>query len=268
MQINHAERAFRAWPVLAAVATSPQAKITYGDLAARIGVHHRAVRYILGLIQDYCLSEKLPPLTIVVVNGQDGLPGTGFIAWDADDLATGFKQVSGFRWDLRENPFEYAAGGETEEQLAEGLASASRASADVYALIKVRGVAQSVFRKALLLAYQRRCAFCGMSFEAALQAAHIVPWSACNPEQRMALNNGLLLCATHHRMFDAGLMTLGPDYTVQYEDPNSEERSHSVEDRVVSVDLDGRAPFMPKLRAHWPCKEALSEHYRLLSWDF
>jgi putative restriction endonuclease len=28
--------------------------ITYADLGARIGVHHRAIRYVLGPIQDYC----------------------------------------------------------------------------------------------------------------------------------------------------------------------------------------------------------------------
>lgn len=269
MAVNHAQRAFRAWPILTQVATqSLQPKITYGQLAAQIGVHHRAVRYVLGVIQNYCISEKLPPLTILVVNGQDGLPGSGFVAWDTDDLEAGFKQVTGYHWALRDNPFAYAADGETEEDLARQLARGSKSAAEIYALVKVRGVAQSVFRKALLIAYEARCAFCGMSFEEALQAAHIVSWSNCTPAQRMSLNNGLLLCATHHRLFDTGWITLGPDYTVQYADPESEYRSHSALDCAVSVDLDGCPAYLPRARSNWPSKKRLEHHYELMGWDF
>lgn len=269
MSINHEQRAFLAWPVLTRVAADPRRpSITYGELAAEVGVHHRAVRYILGLIQDYCLSEKLPPLTILVVNGQNGLPGSGFIAWDADNLEEGFRQVRGYRWELRENPFGFAAEGNTENELAEKLVLDPTRALEIYALVKVRGAAQSIFRHALLRAYGERCAFCGLSFREALQAAHIVPWGECGASQRMAVGNGLLLCATHHRMFDAGLMTLGPDHTVQYQDPDSEDRHHTASDRIVSVDLDGKPAFLPDRLDHRPSSVLLRAHHERAGWDF
>lgn len=46
MAVNQVERAFRAWPVLTGVAKQ-RGTITYGELGAAIGVHHRAIRYVL-----------------------------------------------------------------------------------------------------------------------------------------------------------------------------------------------------------------------------
>ena len=77
---NHEQRAFLTWDVLAGRATA-RGKCTYGETADLIGLHHRPLRYVLELIQEYCLAEKLPPLTIIVVNQQTGEPGAGFIGW-------------------------------------------------------------------------------------------------------------------------------------------------------------------------------------------
>jgi putative restriction endonuclease len=61
------ERAARAWPLLTQKADE-ESNITYADLLQHLGIHARPIRYVLGVIQDYCLGEKLPPLTILVVN--------------------------------------------------------------------------------------------------------------------------------------------------------------------------------------------------------
>lgn len=90
------QRAANAWPLLTETAAS-QSKITYADLAQHLGIHPRPIRYVLGVIQDYCLGEKLPPLTILVVS-QRGVPSEGFIAWDVDDLAEGYRLVYGYPW--------------------------------------------------------------------------------------------------------------------------------------------------------------------------
>jgi putative restriction endonuclease len=58
-----------------------------------MSIHHRALRFVLGKIQDLSLGEKLPPLTILVVNQDTTRPGEGFIAWDVDDLAVGYDPV-------------------------------------------------------------------------------------------------------------------------------------------------------------------------------
>jgi putative restriction endonuclease len=111
MSINQAERAYRAWPILTRRAAEGKT-ITYGELGALLGVHPRAIRYVLGLIQDFCLEEKLPPLTILIVN-QSGRPGTGFIAHDFDKLEEGGSLVRAYNWKTVPNPFEFASDGTT-----------------------------------------------------------------------------------------------------------------------------------------------------------
>lgn len=268
MTINHAERAFHVWPILARVAKQPDPTITYGELAAEIGIHHRAVRYVLSEIQDYCLADKLPPLTILVVNAGDRLPGEGFVAWDADDLTAGVEKVVRYPWSQLVNPFSYAASGHTEEELADKLVNSPSTAGDVYALVKVRGTAQSIFRKALLLAYGSRCAICGLSFEAALDAAHLIPWSAASHEQRMSPTNGVLLCSTHHSLFDTGLITISAEFAVAFYDPNGVDGHYSEADRKMSILLHSKPAFMPTDVRHHPTQEALAHHHRLHEWDF
>lgn len=268
MAINHAERAYRAWPILVRVARQPKPAITYGELAAKLDVHPRAVRYILSEIQDYCLAEKKPPLTILVVNAVNRLPGEGFIAWDIDDLKSGIAAVARYPWEQMGNPFAYAASGKTEDGLAEELVADPSQARDIYALVRVRGTVQSIFRKALLKAYDSRCAICGLSFEEALEAAHLIPWSEANSAQRMSPTNGILLCSTHHRLFDAGMITVGPKYVVTFYDPGGTKEAYSEADRLVSTQLHGRPAIMPAHRKHRPTHEALAHHHKKFGWSF
>lgn len=72
------------------------------------------------------------------------------------------------------------------------------------------------FRKAIIRAYNRRCAFTGLQFingggRAEVQAAHIKSVSAKGPD---SVNNGLALCGTMHWMFDRGLLSLGDDLSI------------------------------------------------------
>jgi len=270
MPVNQEERAYRAWGILTAVASKSNGLITYGELGAAISVHPRAIRYVLGVIQAYCLDQKLPPLTILVVNAQDRTPSSGFIAWDVDDLPEGLRKVRNYAWSESEseNPFLYASKGDTEQALAAELDSNPEKAADIYARVKVRGTAQSIFRKALLLAYQGQCAICGLSFEDALQAAHLIEWNACSAAQRMATCNGLLLCATHHRLFDWGYITITPDHTVYYVDPEGRDGWYSSADSQISTALHGKKAFMPKDRRHWPSAECLGRHHKAHLWQF
>lgn len=64
-EINQEERAALAWEVLIRIATENEV-IRYKQLGDEIGIHHRAIRYVLAIIQDYCLNHELPPITILV----------------------------------------------------------------------------------------------------------------------------------------------------------------------------------------------------------
>jgi hypothetical protein len=72
------------------------------------------------------------------------------------------------------------------------------------ALIVIRR-GQKKFREALLIAYQGRCAITGSNAEAALEAAHITPYSG---KDSNAIGNGLLLRGDIHTLFDLGLISI------------------------------------------------------------
>jgi putative restriction endonuclease len=69
------------------------------------------------------------------------------------------------------------------------------------------------FRDRILIAYGFACAVCGYDLRlhhapVALEAAHIKWHQAGGPSTE---NNGLALCSMHHKLFDRGAMTVGPE---------------------------------------------------------
>lgn len=73
------------------------------------------------------------------------------------------------------------------------------------AIVQRRG--NSAFRKALLAAYEKRCAVTGCDLVEALEAAHIVPYKG---DQTNHITNGLLLRADIHTLFDLNLIAFDP----------------------------------------------------------
>jgi len=257
-KINQTQRAAIGWTVLTTV-SQKQEFIRYNELARQIGIHHRPLRYVLGLIQNYCLINHLPPLTILVVN-QTGLPGEGFIAWDVDNIEEGLSQVYNYNWQNLENPFGYAEKGFTEEEVINSLLNDPDSSNEIYSLIKVRGAAQPIFRKALLLAYENKCAFCDFTFPVALQASHIVAWSKASKNERLDIRNGILLCSTHHKLFDCGLFTINDDYLINYFDVEKEAGIYSHADEYLTLKIHNKKIRLPRNRKHWPRKDFLKRH--------
>jgi predicted restriction endonuclease len=72
----------------------------------------------------------------------------------------------------------------------------------------VRRRGQQEFRERLLAAYGRRCAITGCDAVEALEAAHIVPYQGDDTNK---IQNGLLLRADIHTLFDLGLIAVKPD---------------------------------------------------------
>jgi hypothetical protein len=73
------------------------------------------------------------------------------------------------------------------------------------------------FRQAIIEAYERKCAVCGMKISSPdgtqweVEAAHIVPH---NLNGRDDILNGMALCRLHHWAFDVGWFTLEDNYCV------------------------------------------------------
>ncbi|MEY2631526.1 MAG: hypothetical protein RIR00_180 [Pseudomonadota bacterium] len=257
-QINQTDRARLAWNVLTHQASQKE-PITYGELGQKIGIHHRAVRYALGPIQDYCLENNLPPLTILVIN-QTGKPGTGFIAHDTNDLRNGLSLVFNYPWKDEVNPFSFAESGFTYDQIIEHLIEKPAESAEIYFLTKSRGIQQTMFREAVRRAYNWQCAFTGWSFTDCLDACHIIPWEHADSQQRMDVRNGVLLNPLHHKLFDKGYITITENYTIKYCDPNEEKYDLSELERSLLINLHNKKMHLPQNKSLWPLKENIIYH--------
>ena len=68
-----------------------------------------------------------------------------------------------------------------------------------------------LFRQEVLVAYDYRCAMCGIQLDL-VDAAHIVPHA--HPQGLDTVSNGLALCTLHHRSFDTGLLYVRDDYSI------------------------------------------------------
>jgi predicted restriction endonuclease len=72
-------------------------------------------------------------------------------------------------------------------------------------IIKTR-IGQSKFKHGLLKIY-RKCVLCEIKKHDLLIASHIKPWSVSNNDEKLDLNNGLLLCPLHDKLFDLGYIS-------------------------------------------------------------
>ena len=75
---------------------------------------------------------------------------------------------------------------------------------------------QGVFRHKLLTKYHNTCAITNVADPTFLVASHIKPWSDGTDEERMDIENGLLLFTSYDRAFDQGLITLDQNGIVVY----------------------------------------------------
>lgn len=80
-------------------------------------------------------------------------------------------------------------------------------------LVRMR-VNQRFFRSTILISYESRCCITGLAIPTLLAASHIAPW-ARDPNNRMNPRNGLCLNLLHHKAFDAGLITMTPEFRVR-----------------------------------------------------
>ena len=68
------------------------------------------------------------------------------------------------------------------------------------------------FRQEVLSAYGNRCAMCRLQLEL-VEAAHLVPHA--HPEGLDVVENGIALCALHHRSLDTALLYIDGDYQIR-----------------------------------------------------
>ena len=101
--MTRSERACQIWGILAWAARNRQS-LTYANLSKLIGVPPAGLGKLLEPIQSYCILNKLPPLTILVVQVSTGMPGSGFTAASASEYAKAHMKVFRFDWLEYGNP--------------------------------------------------------------------------------------------------------------------------------------------------------------------
>lgn len=77
-------------------------------------------------------------------------------------------------------------------------------------LAKAR-IGQGLYRENLILKHECKCMLCGLGYKELLIASHIKEWSKAKNEERVDVNNGLLLCTLHDSLFDKHLITFDKD---------------------------------------------------------
>jgi len=105
---------------------------------------------------------------------------------------------------------------------------------------------QPAFRQSLLKAYEATCAISGCRVIATLEAAHILPYHGV---QTNYVENGILLRADIHTLFDLGACNIDPDSLMVRFDL-------SIQDPLYTV-YEGKRLLLPKNVSDWPSRDAL-----------
>jgi len=207
--IDHIARAKKAWPILVNIAKGP-GEIEYGQLSRKIGVHVRAISYVLGVIQSFCIQNGYPALTVSVVDQKHKLGG-GFNQVSLRDVPTERKRVRKYKWEKATNHFFRLAKLDTDEKIETANLIFRGSLDDILRRIKARGGYQAHFKKLMKRVYNNMCPISGTTIERLLEAAHIKPNSRSFRKEKIDPQNGILLNSFHHKLFDMGLITLNED---------------------------------------------------------
>ena len=118
------------------------------------------------------------------------------------------------------------------------------------------------FRRAVVTAYEHRCALCGIRVRTLdghtlVEAAHIVPWSEARDDRPV---NGLALCRTCHWTFDERLLSVSRDYEVIA----SKQLNVSGNLSGYLMNLEGRKIFLPSQGSYRPDCDSLEWHRKHL----
>jgi len=110
---------------------------------------------------------------------------------------------------------------------------------------------QPLFRRMLLEAYASRCAISGCDVLEVLEAAHIRPFRGSHTNH---IQNGILLRADLHTLFDLGLISIDAERWTVLLSPRLRQTDYGP--------LDGQPVRRPEQRSAWPHPEVLLQHRR------
>ena len=124
-----------------------------------------------------------------------------------------------------------------------------------------RRLHQHAFRQRVLRAYTEHCTVCRLRHVELLEAAHILPDT--HPRGEAVVPNGLALCKLHHAAFDANILGIRPDYTVDLRLDVLEETDGPMLKHGLQEFQGERLRVVPSAARLKPNREFLEERYAL-----
>ena len=113
--------------------------------------------------------------------------------------------------------------------------------------------------KSFVARHYEMCAVCGLDASALLQAAHVIP--VADPRSSDHPSNGVRLCRNCHALFDAGILLIRPDYTIEIVKGVLEFGTRASETYGA---FDGARLRLPRVREEFlPSPEKLAATYEL-----
>ena len=109
-------------------------------------------------------------------------------------------------------------------------------------------VGQGFYRQELIKKFDNKCAVTGINIEEILIASHIVPWRHSNDEERLDVENGILLSPLYDSLFDRNL--------ISFEDNGEIIISEKVQDKELISVLN----FNAKIKISEGMKKYLNKH--------
>ena len=117
---------------------------------------------------------------------------------------------------------------------------------------------QPAFRAKVLSAYGVRCAVCNLQMGALLEGAHITPDS--DPNSSTKVNNGICLCKIHHSAYDATLLGIDTDFSIQIRADVMQESDGPML-KYGLQEMHGKDLILPSQQDHWPDLSRLSHRF-------
>ena len=110
-------------------------------------------------------------------------------------------------------------------------------------------VGQGYFRNLLIERFDNKCAVTKSSIVSILVASHIVPWSESTEEERLDVDNGILLSPLYDALFDKHLISFTDNGSIII----SSKISHEIKNLNINTDVkitveDGMKPFLSRHR--------------------
>ena len=136
-----------------------------------------------------------------------------------------------------------------------------------YAVVATRqAIRDRGFRNRVLQAYGYSCAMCGLQLSL-IECAHILPVE--HPESTDGTDNGVALCALHHRAFDRGLVTFDTKFRIRVNQTKVEDlKARDLADGLASFTTAlGTTIALPAKKHDRPDRSFVTKANAIRGWD-